>query len=61
MTTIARTFSFDRKTSKRLNKIHIAEKKRPFSHILRDALEEYEGNHHPHLEKEMADEQNTAR
>jgi predicted DNA-binding ribbon-helix-helix protein len=49
MSSITRSFSLELSTSRLLDKIARAEKGRPFSHVLRDAVMEYAAKQHPHL------------
>lgn len=46
---VSRSFSIDLDTSLLINRIRDAERKRPFSHVVRDAMDEYAKKNHPQL------------
>lgn len=50
---VSRSFSLELDTSKKINRVREAEKKRPFSHVVRDAVDEYTAAHHPEIHAEF--------
>jgi len=49
---VSRSFSLKVETSELLNRVQQAEKRRPFSHILGEAVEDYAAKNHPDMEAE---------
>lgn len=50
--TVSRSFSIERSTSELLNRMQKAEKRRPFSHILGEAITDYAEKNHPALARQ---------